>query len=326
MSPRVSVIIPTKDRRAMLERSVASVLRQSFRDLEVIVVDDGPEVEPADWVETLDPRIRHVRLEHSRGPSAARNVGIRGSTGAYIAFLDDDDEWYPDKLERQVRILDAAPSDVGVVYSGRELRTPQGLVRLKAASGQGDIYDRLFGLMRGIPVHVDSMLVRRESLLDAGLFDEDIPFAEIWELCVRLAKRWKFAAIPEPLIVQWRHPAGISRDSARVIAGRRRIFEKHRAEVERHPEFDSLLHLTLGVHELRRRNVAQARRDLARAIRVRPWNFKAVAYYLLSYDSAGVRETFVRAWRLVSPRRRWLRGSAPRDARSRSPGRSGLAP
>ena len=105
--PKVSVVISTHNRREMLKRAIDSVLKQTFQDFEIIVVDDGNE--PAEEVAKSfsDARIRYVRHEiPHRGAPAARNTGIRSSQGEFVAFLDDDDEWLPLKLQLQVKALD----------------------------------------------------------------------------------------------------------------------------------------------------------------------------------------------------------------------------
>jgi glycosyltransferase involved in cell wall biosynthesis len=114
-SPRVSVIIPTHNRPDRLPRAVASVLNQTFRDVEIVIVDDASADDAAEVVARQDPRIRYVRHGSPKGACGARNTGIRLARGEFVGFLDDDDEWLPEKLQRQVRVFEASPSDVGVV-------------------------------------------------------------------------------------------------------------------------------------------------------------------------------------------------------------------
>src|SRR3989338_8677774 len=100
---KVSVIIPTHNRPELLKRAVKSVLNQTYKDLEVIVVDDGLEKRADETVNSFnDSRLKYIQHPEEKGGSAARNTGIKNSSGEFIAFLDDDDEWLPEKLEIQI--------------------------------------------------------------------------------------------------------------------------------------------------------------------------------------------------------------------------------
>ena len=129
----VSVIIPTYNRAACLKLALASVLNQTYQNFEIIVVDDASTDGTADVVRGFaDARITYVRHDVNRGKvgagAAARNSGIARAQGTYIAFLDDDDEWLPEKLARQVAVLDRGPRSVGAIYTG--------FVKIDQATGQ----------------------------------------------------------------------------------------------------------------------------------------------------------------------------------------------
>lgn len=116
-APRVSVIISTYDRAALLPRAVNSVLAQTFSDYELIIVDDCSSDDTQEVIaEFTDPRIRSVRHKENRGLPASRNTGVRNAKGEYIAFLDDDDEYTPERLSLQVSRFEAASPAVGLVY------------------------------------------------------------------------------------------------------------------------------------------------------------------------------------------------------------------
>ena len=124
--PLVTVIIPTYRRATLLARAIEHVRRQTYRNLEIIVVDDGSPDSTGDVVRTnaaQDSRIRYVRHERNKGLPAARNTGIRAATGEYIAFIDDDDEWRADKIERQLRAMGDCDAVLCIALSnGRPLR------------------------------------------------------------------------------------------------------------------------------------------------------------------------------------------------------------
>lgn len=117
-NPTVSVIIPTHNRANLIGKAIDSVLDQTCQDFEIIVIDDGSTDNTAEIVKGFDDfKIHYISHELNRGTSAARNTGIKASRGEYIALLDSDDEWLPEKLDRQVEVLQDEPSEVGVVYS-----------------------------------------------------------------------------------------------------------------------------------------------------------------------------------------------------------------
>ena len=117
----VSVIIPTYNRSKMLRRAIESVLRQTRQDFEIIVVSDGSTDETEEMIASLDEsRILFLKHEKSLGASAARNTAMKIARGRFFAFLDDDDEWMPNKLEVQVPVIESSPSEVGLIYAWME--------------------------------------------------------------------------------------------------------------------------------------------------------------------------------------------------------------
>src|SRR5215470_17496504 len=125
----VSVIVPTFDRPDFLRAAVRSVLNQTFSKLEVVVVDDASIIDLAPILDAFhDDRIRYFRHSSNRGEAAARNTGILNARGDYLAFLDDDDEWRPDKLQLQLDLFTRSPREVGCVYGG--------YVAVRAADGR----------------------------------------------------------------------------------------------------------------------------------------------------------------------------------------------
>ena len=118
-SPVVSVIIPTYNRAHLIGRAIRSVLDQTYQDWELIVVDDASTDDIPGIVKGFtDGRVKYIRHDENKGAAAARNTGIQAARGAYIAFLDSDDEWLPEKLERQVQAFESSDAQVGVIYTG----------------------------------------------------------------------------------------------------------------------------------------------------------------------------------------------------------------
>jgi hypothetical protein len=216
--PRVSVVIPTYNRAHVIGQALDSVLAQTYRDLEVVVVDDGStddlEQALAPYLET--ERVRLTRtdgaaLHAPKGPAAARNAGIRAAQGELVALLDSDDLWLPIKLETQVAVLDACPA-VGLCYSNllnydpathrlslRYTRTSQ--IRC------GDLYRLL--VYRRLLCHASTWLVRRNCFERAGLFDPTLLRSEERELSIRLARHYPFHGVREPLAIMRLHSPAI---------------------------------------------------------------------------------------------------------------------
>jgi len=199
----VSVVVPTKDRPEMLRRAVSSVLEQTYAPIELIVIDDG-SAEPAQEAiadlptANLD-RFVFRRHDENKGGAAARNTGIQESRGEYVAFLDDDDEWDPDKLERQITTLEEAGEDVAVAFTGnRQLDADGNTKHIHIRRTDGDISeDILYGNYIG---SFSSVIFDRDLIKKVGVLDERFLAWQDWEYYVRLAQHAQFVSIPKPLV------------------------------------------------------------------------------------------------------------------------------
>ncbi|MGF1606306.1 MAG: glycosyltransferase family 2 protein [Rhodothalassiaceae bacterium] len=199
-TPAVSVIIPTYDRPQALARAIDSVLGQSFADFELLVIDDGGKAETqALLAHYTDARLAVLRQPGNLGVAAARNRGMRAARGRYLAFLDDDDVWMPDKLARQVALLDQASEQVGLVYTGAENALAGGRTSRFHPTEEGALYSRMLvcNLLHGAP---SSALMRRDLVARVGFFDEDLPAIEDYDFWLRLCRVSEIACLPEPLI------------------------------------------------------------------------------------------------------------------------------
>ncbi|MDR2934256.1 MAG: glycosyltransferase [Candidatus Adiutrix sp.] len=218
--PLVSVIIPTFNRAWSLGRAIDSVLAQDYRPLELIVVDDGSTDETSRLLAPLAAKGR-LRLlgQPNRGVSAARNAGLAAAQGSLLAFLDSDDEWLPGKLEAQVEFLEHHPEQ-GLVqtqerwYRGGRRVNP-GRRHRKLA---GDIFIPSLSLCLISP---SAVMLRRELLDEAGLFDEDLPAAEDYDLWLRILARHPAGLIDRELVI--RHGGRPDQLSARPALDRWRI-------------------------------------------------------------------------------------------------------
>jgi glycosyltransferase involved in cell wall biosynthesis len=199
MNPTVSVIITAYNYGRYLAGAVESVLAQTFAHFEVIVVDDGSTDDTAAEIRPYlgERRLRYYRTDHV-GQAAAKNFGIRCSRAPLVAFLDADDLWLPHKLQRQLALLRANPA-VGVVYTRRLLIDPEGrqLEYRQPKLYRGAVLNQIFH--RNF-VCFSSSLVRQAVFDEAGFFNEDLDLAVDYDLWLRVAQRYRFDYVDEPLV------------------------------------------------------------------------------------------------------------------------------
>ncbi len=228
----VTVVVPTHDRSTLLGLTLRSALRQRDVDLEVIVVDDGSADTTAETVTGFgDPRLRLVRHPLTLGVSAARNTGVAHSTGEWIALLDDDDLWAPDKLALQLaaaRSAGRAWAYAGYVDVGDDLRVlggspPQPPERVMAALRRHN----------AIPAGASNVVVRADALADAGPFDTRLRNNEDWDMWLRLARGGPPACVSRPLLAYRVHAGNASRNMPRMIAELDAIARRHGVPVDR---------------------------------------------------------------------------------------------
>lgn len=228
-SPVVTVVVPAYNAAAFISRAVDSVLAQTFADFELLVVDDGSTDDTRAVLASYGGRIR-VLAKTNGGPAAARNHGLRQAQGRYIAFLDADDHWRPEKLERQVQLLHSR-LDVGFCSTATAVVDTAG-----APAGDWPCYnasdplpDTLF--MRGAAISGStSGVLARRALLDAlGGFDETLRGFEDPDLWIRLSARAGYACIAEPLTVVVRTAGSVSSHLPNMRAATLASFRKNRA-------------------------------------------------------------------------------------------------
>ena len=215
--PLVSVVIPTYNRADYLELTLNSVIGQTYQNIEVLVVDDGSSNNLTRDLCSKYNKVKYIRIENSGGPAKPRNVGIEQSTGEYVAFVDDDDIWNLDKLEKQVEILNAN-EDFGLVHSYCELIDEHG-GKIEGVIGRprhtfdkhGDVLKRMFGSWT---VMMPTPMIRIELIKKVGGFNERIPpgleDVEYWSRC---AFYTKFYYLDEPLVLYRKHSGNISQNN-----------------------------------------------------------------------------------------------------------------
>lgn len=224
-SPVVSVIIPTYKRPQLLQRAIYSVLRQTYADFEILVVDDcSPDDTQATVWSIGDSRLRYLRHETNKGLPAVRNTGIRAARGTYIAFLDDDDEWREDKLEMQLHAIqgfDAVACTAVSSSKGCAIR-----VHKRPSITLEDLKRGSFA---------PSSLMAKASVLRDVMFDENVTQGEDWDAFIRIAQRYSIAWIPAPLLIYNEGVHARMTNEAKLLFGP--DLERRAAVLYKHREF-----------------------------------------------------------------------------------------
>lgn len=280
--PTVSVILPTHTRATLLKTAIASVLAQTYGDFELLVIDDASTDDtPAVLAQVPDARLRVVSTTAAHGDAAARNVGLAHAQGRYLAFLDDDDAWMPEKLAMQVATMETAPPALGGVCTGHYVVT-----------GARDVPEQ-----RQVPAAVplahtnfivtSSLLVRQTCLRRVGRFDERMPTSSDYDMWLRIAQAgFTFGRLDAPLVAYRQHAASLTGNVAKMIQGKERLFAKHDAHFRAFPQAYSRELLALGVLYCYAGQMGHGRRAFLRAMRLYPWNLRHYYNFALSLTGA----------------------------------------
>ena len=297
LTPRVSVIIPTHNRASMLREAIESVRGQTYRDWELIVVDDGSADHTKTMVADLigqEARIRYI-WKPQGGVSTARNAGIRAARGWYVAFLDDDDLLLPDWLAVQVEYLERHP-EIGFVYGEVEILNKDGIVTAIEPERPITSFVELFE--RG-GIRIQSVLCRTDIVQRLGGFDEQLTISEDYDLWLRLAAVTRFGFVPRPVVRYRVHGANACNDGIRIYRERAIALKKVTLDHSRGITFWRKQR-RIGINEYR---LARLYRDQAKYVDAARHFWLAV----LSYPLVGVEmaEPTPRGWRrfwfLVKP-------------------------
>ena len=226
--PKVSVVIPCYNSIRYIAETMETVLDQTYRDFEILVVNDGSTDGTADWVNALSDREPKVRMisQPNRGLPAARNTGIQHALGEYIAVLDSDDLWEPTKLEKQVNSLDHNP-EAGLCYTWTALADSEGVAtgRVIAADAEGNVWKQMCEM--NIVCCGSTPMIRRCCFDNVGLFDENLRFSEDWDMWWRIAAKYTFTVVKEPLIRYRQHQSNMSKNCQLMLETSRILIERN---------------------------------------------------------------------------------------------------
>lgn len=242
---KISTVIPTYNRQRTIKRCIDSVKGQTYAVFEIIVVDDGSTDKTLSIIEKEYQGVVRVIKQNHKGAQAARNAGICAAQGEYIAFLDSDDEWLPDKLEAQIEKLKANPNAVicgdGIIQQDWTDNIPKAydtterknknvgakrLFRLRGKSGY--VYKEILSVSFCL---FQALLTSRKNLLDIGMLDEKVPSYQEWDTAIRLAKKYEFFYLHKPLFVYHLHDGEtISKNLQKDVDGLEYLYEKYQIE------------------------------------------------------------------------------------------------
>ncbi|MBX3144440.1 MAG: glycosyltransferase [Trueperaceae bacterium] len=282
-NPRVSVVLPTYKRPDLLPRAAGSVQAQTLQQWQLIVVDDNDPTSPErqqtrEVMEQLrsDPRITYIEHDRNRGGSAARNTGIRAATAPFVAFLDDDDSWYPGKLAAQVELLERSGDDVALVYCAFKHVAQDGSYRVMRPRAEAHTVEAL--LTRNGVGTTSAVVCRRSALLEVGGFDETLASRQDIDLYLRLALRYQLTFVDEVLLDFHRHAgAAIGKDMRRALEANQHFDAKHAELYRQYPDAAHHRLMTIGTIQRWAGKREDAWRTFLKAWRSRPFDLRAAA-------------------------------------------------
>ncbi len=279
--PEISVIIPTFNRENLLSQSIKSILSQSYQDFEIIVVDDASTDNTRKIVESFNvDKIRYIRHKKNKGGAIARNTGIKTAKGKYIAFQDSDDRWLPMKLEKQIKIFENSPPEIGLVYTGlwkikgdKKIYIPSG-----ANKKDGDVYKEL--LKRNF-VAAPTILVSKRFLDKAGMFDKRLSRLQDWELAINLSRYCKFKYINKPLVISSYTSNSISSDREALIESFKIILAKYFKDISKNKKLLSDYYFRISVNLCSNGEVREGKKYLKKAFHACFWNIKILLVFFV---------------------------------------------
>ncbi len=266
MMSQVSVIIPTYNRVKLLNNSVASVLSQTYRDFELLVIDDCSTDNTSDFLSNIaDKRVRCIKNTSNKGITATRNIALSNANGKYIAFLDDDDEWMPDKLEKQINLMENSSKGLGCIYTGCNLVDAEDN-RFNQTTVPHYRIRILNELLLENFIITSSTLIKADCFETVGMFDESMPFAEDYDMWIRIAQEFEFDFVRSPLVNYRIHRNSISFNNNAIIIGLERLLTKHEKLFLKNKKAYSNHLLRIGVAYCYTGNTREGRKALMKCI------------------------------------------------------------
>lgn len=286
----ISVVIPTHNRVDLLGRAIKSVQNQTYKNIEIIIVSDGSTDNTKDFVDEKkkkDNRISYFEYFPAKGANVARNLGIEKSHGDYIAFLDDDDEWLPTKLEKQLSVF-LSDSSIGLVYTGNNnIYVNEKITYIYEPCKNGDLSSDI--LRRNYIGSTSSVILKREVLEESGLFDDKLPARQDYDLWIRICQITRIGVVKEKLLnyYNYTNKKQISSSVDKYFEAQMIIANKYKNLFDRLNEkqkkYISLKNIVfLAQMSLRNNNPKQCREYSLEALKY-SLNIRAILLFVLSF-------------------------------------------
>jgi len=300
-NPKISVIIPTYNRADLITRAISSVLNQTYKSFEIIVIDDGSTDNTKEVLKSyIEKKQIKYLYQQNHGPAAARNLGIKYSKGELIAFLDSDDEWLPEKLEKQIKIFNESKNArLGVVYCDVAIMEGRKQIAERRSIYKGKIFPQI--LEKDIVWGGSSAMVNRKIFSVCGNFDENLPESDDWELWIRVSKKFNFDFVPEVLVKQYVHPGSLSVTIPKLkkIKAYQYILKKFLKDYQNNPKIFSNYLCHLGSLYCQAGNISEGQKLFIKALSQSPLNMNTYLYFLVSFFGPKIYKKLVGINRLL---------------------------
>lgn len=228
---KISVIIPTYNREKTIKRAVDSVLNQTYNNLEVIIVDDCSIDNTKELVDSWNnDKVKYFKLEKNSGACAARNKGIELATGEYIAFQDSDDEWFPDKLEKQMKLLKNTNTEV--TFCAFEFITLDGKNNKKVPEFDVNNIENMTKELLNQNFISTQTLLGKKSVFISNQFDKTLPRFQDWDLAIRLSKKYKISYLDEILVNLYVQNDSITMNKQKGYEAFKILYDKYHEDIE----------------------------------------------------------------------------------------------
>jgi glycosyltransferase involved in cell wall biosynthesis len=286
----VSVIIPTYKRAHILPRAIKSVLNQTYSNLELIIIDDGSRDNTSAVVSDVkDKRIRYIESSENKGLSSARNTGLRASQGEFVAFLDDDDEWIPDKLQSSLDVFRKNQgSNIGLVYTnGYLVKKSKKNIFFKDSRQSSTVYTDTQRQKNIFPTSISSPLLQfcmlpKSVVLKTGFFDECIRNWEDVDFFVRVASVFDVYFLNIPLAIIHEQDQHLGMVNADVMKSREYFFGKHRDKISKDRNNLYRFNQKMARDWLMLGDKRLARNYFLKALKIKPYKVELVGKILRS--------------------------------------------
>jgi len=291
-SPLVSVIIPSKNRPGLVQKTIDSVMGQTYRNVEIIVVDDGSNVPlPPMLAERFGDIVVCFRHESSCGAPAARNFGATHAKGEFVAFLDDDDIWHPEKLEKQMAAFSSLGEEYGVVYCGYDFWIDGSVIERKNIYHEADRLHEV--ALAGCPVGSPTPVIKKIFFEAVGGFDDSLPACQDWDLWIRLSSVCQFFPVRQSLAHYRVHGDQISVDILNKINARKMILEKYREDISANRRILSMHYQRIGSLCSFADKKKEAKSYFWRSIQISKTNLGSWVHLILQYGGRRVERFLI---------------------------------